>query len=223
MSTRSRAVLDRRRRDLCRLSPQRALATIEEAELFLVERGMLTLTPDSALPSLFGATHEAPFAPGRSGLAPTRRPSGGGVGLSVLCRASCRRSCTAVRASFCRNAAPTVVDPLCRRELAAAVAGDLGDTARQIVDHLEAAGPSLLEELKEELGLEAKALRSARQKLEARRSDLERQCSADHGGRLAHSLKPANALGSAGAGVAESGGRGARRPRGRRCSGSSHR
>lgn len=47
---------------LCRLTPARALVTLEEAELFLLDRGMLTLTADSALPSLFGATHEQPFA-----------------------------------------------------------------------------------------------------------------------------------------------------------------
>jgi hypothetical protein len=44
----------------CRLAPERALATLEEAEAYLVDRGMLTLTPECALPSLFGACHEAP-------------------------------------------------------------------------------------------------------------------------------------------------------------------
>ncbi len=40
---------------VCRLTPDRALATLEEAEAFLLERGLLTLTPDCALPSRFGA------------------------------------------------------------------------------------------------------------------------------------------------------------------------
>jgi hypothetical protein len=51
----------------CRLLPDRALATLEEAEAFLLERGLLTLTPDGALPSLFGACHEEPYAPGVRG------------------------------------------------------------------------------------------------------------------------------------------------------------
>jgi hypothetical protein len=63
-----RAELERQRVRLCRLAPARALVTLEEAELFLLDRGMLTLTVDSALPSLFGATHERPFAPGRPGV-----------------------------------------------------------------------------------------------------------------------------------------------------------
>ena len=167
-STRSRAELDRRRRDLCRLVPERALATIEEAELFLVERGMLTLTPDSALPSLFGATHEEPFAPGRSGFGAypkTRWWWGGALGeMPHVVPTKLHRG----KSLFLSQRSAAVVDPLCRRELEAAVAGELGDAARRIVDHLEAAGPSLLDELKDELGLEPRALRSARQKLEGR-------------------------------------------------------
>ncbi len=167
-STRSRAELERRRRDLCRLSPERALATIEEAELFLVERGMLTLTPDSALPSLFGATHEAPFAPGQAGFGAYPKTTwwwGGALGaLPSIVPTKLHRG----KGLFLSQRSAAIVDPLCRHELAAAVAGELGDTARRIVEHLEAAGASLLEELKDELGLEAKALRSARQKLEAR-------------------------------------------------------
>jgi hypothetical protein len=41
----------------CRLTPDRALATLDEAEAFLLDRGLLTRTADSALPSLFGACH----------------------------------------------------------------------------------------------------------------------------------------------------------------------
>ena len=61
--------LAERRAIACRLSPDRALlVTLEEAEAFLLERGLLTLTSsDSALPSLFGACHEEPYAPGVRG------------------------------------------------------------------------------------------------------------------------------------------------------------
>ena len=222
-STRSRAELDRRRRDLCRLVPERALATIEEAELFLVERGMLTLTPDSALPSLFGATHEEPFAPGRSGFGAYPKTKwwwGGALGeMPHVVPTKLHRG----KSLFLSQRSAALVDPLCRRELEAAVAGELGDPARRIVDHLEAAGPSLLEELKDELGLEARALRSARQKLEARGaiSSVSVRLTTP-GGSHTHSsrltrwdrLVPSSA---------ESRGRSARGPRGRGCSRSRHR
>src|SRR5207302_3015049 len=56
----------RRLRDL-RLSADRALQSLDEAAAFLDERGMLTLTPDSALPSLFAASHEEPYKAGATG------------------------------------------------------------------------------------------------------------------------------------------------------------
>jgi hypothetical protein len=51
----------------CRLVPERALRSVEEAEGFLRDRGLLTRTPDSALPSLYEACHEDPYKPGRPG------------------------------------------------------------------------------------------------------------------------------------------------------------
>src|SRR5256712_5232046 len=51
----------------CRLTPDRALQTLDEAEAFLADRGVLTLTPDSMLPSLFGACHEEPYKKGSRG------------------------------------------------------------------------------------------------------------------------------------------------------------
>jgi hypothetical protein len=58
------ASYDARRNHECRLTPGRALKTLDEAAGFLAERGLLTRMPDSALPSLFGACHEEP---GRAG------------------------------------------------------------------------------------------------------------------------------------------------------------
>ena len=43
--------------------------SLEEAEEFLCDRGLLTLMPDSSLPSLFGACHEEPYRPGGRGFA----------------------------------------------------------------------------------------------------------------------------------------------------------
>src|SRR5262249_31005841 len=63
------AALRDRRAVVCRLSPDRALQSLAGAEAFLNERGMLTLTPDCALPSLFGACHEQPYQPGGHGFA----------------------------------------------------------------------------------------------------------------------------------------------------------
>ena len=59
----------------CRLTRDRALATLEEAEAFLMERGLLTLTSDCALPSLFGACHEEPYAPGVRGFGSREFPN----------------------------------------------------------------------------------------------------------------------------------------------------
>src|SRR5579872_5941508 len=58
-----------RRAFACRLMPDRPLQTLEEAETFLAERGLLTLTLDCALPSLFAACHEEPYQPGGHGFA----------------------------------------------------------------------------------------------------------------------------------------------------------
>jgi hypothetical protein len=51
----------------CRLVPELALQTLDEAESFLRERGLLTRTADCALPSLFEACHEEPYKPGSRG------------------------------------------------------------------------------------------------------------------------------------------------------------
>jgi hypothetical protein len=144
------------------------LATLEEAELFLLDRGMLTLTADSALPSLFGATHEQPFAHGKGGFGTYPKTKwwwGGALGqLPGVVPTKLHRG----KSLFLSQPVAGLADPLCRAEVAAAVSGELGEPCRQIVEHLEAAGPSLLDELTDELELDARTLRAARQKLEAR-------------------------------------------------------
>ena len=59
--------LQDRRAFQCRLTPDRALDTLDDAEEVLRERGMLTLMPNSSLPSLFGACHEEPYQEGGRG------------------------------------------------------------------------------------------------------------------------------------------------------------
>jgi hypothetical protein len=51
------ALLERRAFE-CRLTPDRALESPDEAETFLLDRGLLTRTTDCALPSLYEACHE---------------------------------------------------------------------------------------------------------------------------------------------------------------------
>jgi hypothetical protein len=62
------AELKERRVLACRLVPERALESIEEAAAFL--RGLLTRSTDSALPSLHEACHEEPYARGKPGFGP---------------------------------------------------------------------------------------------------------------------------------------------------------
>lgn len=141
--------LEERRAFECRLTPDRALDTIADAVAFLDDRGLLTLTPDCALPSLFGACHEEPYsdAPG-FGQWPktkywwptawdalgTRLHKGKGLYLSAR--------------------VASLADPLCRAELERAEAGEHGEDADALVRHLAESGPSLVEELREEIGLE---------------------------------------------------------------------
>jgi hypothetical protein len=59
--------LRERRAVECRLTPDRALGSLDEAEAFLRDRALLTRTPDCALPSLYEACHEPPYRPGAAG------------------------------------------------------------------------------------------------------------------------------------------------------------
>src|SRR6516165_5978633 len=65
----SLAGLWQRRAFECRLTPDRALETLADADAFLRDRGLLTRTADSALPSLYEACHEDPYRPGSPGFA----------------------------------------------------------------------------------------------------------------------------------------------------------
>jgi hypothetical protein len=135
----------------CRLTPDRALETLEDARAFLEDRGLLTLTPDCALPSLFGACHEEPYsdAPGFGSWPKTKYWWAGA--LDALATRIHRG-----KTLYLSQRVARAVDPLCRAELARVEAGELGPDAERIVRHLADAGPSLVEELKEEAGLDKK-------------------------------------------------------------------
>jgi hypothetical protein len=148
---------------LCRLTPGRALQSLEETGGFLEERGLLTRTADSALPSFFEACHEDPYAPGSPGFgswpatkypwyfALAERPDVHELrvhnGKSILFT----------------DATLAFVDPICRAELART---EQEDDWAPLLAHLADVGPSTLEDLQTELGLKPKELKSLRYPLE---------------------------------------------------------
>jgi hypothetical protein len=153
------AALEAERSRACRLTPDRALVDIDEAADWVGERGIVTIAPDCALPSLFAACHEPPYRPGSRGfgLWPrtkypwavdlTARPGIHGLKIHRGKRV------------LVSDAVARVLDPLCRAAVEAAAESPLAA-------HLEAAGPSLVEDLQVELGLSAAALRRLRGPLE---------------------------------------------------------
>jgi hypothetical protein len=160
------AEAEARRAELCRLTPDRALETLDEAEAWLHERGVVTLRPDCSLPSLHGAMHEEPYAAGQGGFAewPKTRWWWGRAlerraGVHFL---KLRRG----KGVFLTDTTAALADPLARAELARADEGAHGDEVRRLVAHLAEAGPSFTEEIREELSLDGRALRSLRARLE---------------------------------------------------------
>jgi hypothetical protein len=152
-----------RRAYLCRLTPDRALESFEEALEFLGDRGMLTRTPDTALPSLFEACHEEPYAPGSRGFGSwpaTKYPWYFGLaerpdvhelkvhnGKSILLTDE--------------NLA--LVDSICRAELARM---EREAKWAPLLAHLSAAGPSTPADLQTELSLKPRQLKALRTPLE---------------------------------------------------------
>ncbi len=169
-----------------RLTPDRALESLREAEDFVRERGVVTLTPGCSLPSLYGACHEEPYTPGGKGFGAypkTKWPWGWelrerpGLHWLRLLRGT---------GVFVTSEVAGAADPLCREELASAEAGRYGGVAARLVSHLGSAGPSLIDEVKEELGLAAAALRKTRGKLEAVGAVVSREVVLDRNGRHRH-------------------------------------
>jgi hypothetical protein len=155
--------LEQRRAYLCRLTPDRALESPEDALDFLRDRGLLTRTPDSALPSFFGACHEEPYAPGSRGFGSwpatkypwyfqlAERPDVHELrvhkGKSILFT----------------DATLPLVDGICRSELARM---EQHEEWARLLRHLANAGPSTLDDLQTELALKPKELKLLRYPLE---------------------------------------------------------
>jgi hypothetical protein len=157
------AELEERRARECRLSPDRALETLDEAEAFLRDRGLLTRTADSALPSLFEACHEEPYAresPGFGRWPATKFPWFGLLGARGYLILAIHRG----KSLLVTDEVAELVDPICRAELARLEAADEGGA--RLLRHLADAGPSELEDLQTELALAPKELKSVRSPLE---------------------------------------------------------
>jgi hypothetical protein len=156
--------LEQRRLHECRLRPERALGSLEEADAFLRARTMLTRTQDSALPSLFGACHERPYREGGRGFAAwpaTKYPWFGELaGRDGVYELSIHRG----KSILLVAETAALADPLCRAELERRDAGR--DDGAKLLEHLQQTGPSELEDVKLELGWTAHRLRAARQPLE---------------------------------------------------------
>src|ERR1700733_13844200 len=156
--------LRERRAFECRLTADRALGSLDEAEAFLQDRALLTRTPDCALPSLYEACHEEPYAPGAVGFGTwpaTKWPWFGALtDRGHLCVAVHRGKNLLVSTE-----AAALLDPICRAETDRVRAADPG--WRRLLDHLARVGPSTTEDLRTELSLK-------RQELKALRSPLER-------------------------------------------------
>jgi hypothetical protein len=150
----------------CRLTPDRALRSVDEAEAFLNERGMLTLAPDCALPSLFGATHEESYIPGGRGFAAWPRTKWSWRGALAERPGVLWTKIYRGKGLFLSAETAQAADPLCRAALADVEDGRAGAGAARLVAHLAATGPRLLEDLQLELGIEAQRLRTLRESVE---------------------------------------------------------
>ena len=160
------AELRARRAQECRLVTDRALGSLEDAEAFLLDRRLLTQTQDSSLPSLFAATHEPAYAPGKAGFGSWPRTKWW-WGAELGSRAHVQPlKIHKGKLLLLSPEAAAVVDPLCRDALARAEDGELGAEAAAIVRHLKAAGARAADEVRLAVGLDAKTFRLAREKLE---------------------------------------------------------
>jgi len=157
------AELEERRAFECRLTPDRALESLDEAAEFLRDRGLLTRTADSALPSLFEACHEEPYAresPGFGQWPATKFPWFGLLGSQGHLTLAIHRG----KSLLITDEVAALVDPICRAELDRVEAADEDWT--RLLRHLAEAGPSELEDLQTELALTPKELKDLRSPLE---------------------------------------------------------
>jgi hypothetical protein len=178
-----RALLDQRLFD-CRLTPDRALGTLAEAEAFLRDRGLLTRTADCALPSLYEACHEGPYKPGSPGFATwpaTKWPWFGELGERGYLIAAVHRG----KNLLVTGEVAGLLDPICRAEITRMRAADPG--WRRLLDHLADAGPASIDDLRVELRLKRQELNALRAPLERCGAIIARSLQVTAGGGHQHS------------------------------------
>ena len=149
--------LQERRAHECRLTPDRALRTLDEAEAFLTDRGLLTRTADSALPSLYEACHEDPYAPGRGGFGEWPATKWPWFGELADRAGAYSLKVHRGKSLLVTSETAALLDPICRAEIERM--SEAPEWAL-VLDHLAAAGPSELDDLKTELGLKPKELKA---------------------------------------------------------------
>jgi hypothetical protein len=156
-------LLERRERE-CRLVPELALQTLDEAEAFLHDRGLLTRNPSLSLPSLFGACHEEPYKAGSGGFG--EWPSTKWPWSFELARQPgvVAPKIHMGKTLYLSPATARLADPIIRAELPRMRNADAGWA--RVLDHLGDAGPSTAEDLLVELGLERRRLKAIRSPLE---------------------------------------------------------
>jgi hypothetical protein len=147
----------------CRLTPDRALGSLAEAEEFLRERGLLTRTTDCALPSLYEACHEDPFKPGSGGFGTwpaTKWPWFGELAERGYLITGVHRG----KNLIVSHDVARLLDPICRAEIERMRAED--PLWRGVLDHLATAGPASIDDLRTELALKRQELRLLRAPLQ---------------------------------------------------------
>ncbi len=156
--------LQERRAHDCRLSPDRALQTLDEAESFLHDRGLLTRTTDCALPSLFEACHEEPYGADKAGFGQWPKTKWRWSGALLERQGIHGPKVHAGKTLYLTDDTAALADPICRSELERMDAAD-PDSAL-LLRQLGNAGPSSADDLRVELGLKARELKAIRSPLE---------------------------------------------------------
>jgi hypothetical protein len=176
--------LRERRAFECRLTPDRALQSLDEAEDFLLDRGLLTRTPDCALPSLYEAFHEEAYKAGSRGFGEwprTKWPWFGELAERGYLVVAVHRG----KNMLVSHNVAALLDPICRAEIermrAAAPDWD------RLLDHLGAAGPSNIADLQVELDVKPKELKATRLPLERCGAIVARSVQVTAGEAHAHS------------------------------------
>jgi hypothetical protein len=156
--------LEERRAFECRLTPDRALDTLDDAAAFLADRGLLTRTTDCVLPGLHEACHEPPYKPGARGFG-SWPATKWWWGFELARRAEVYAvKIHRGKTLFLDAATAALADPVCRSETARMERED--ERWALLLRHLGNAGPSLIEDLLRELELTQKELKSIRTPLE---------------------------------------------------------